>query len=107
MEFGSTKFRSAWAVLGSLHRTHGSSLNDEALDTLMIQVEVIVNSRLLKIPLTIETIADGTSEAATSLSNLLTIKSKVVMPPPRSLGTPDLYSRRWRRIQHIANEFWR
>ena len=103
MEFGSTKFRSARAVLGSLHRTRGSSLNDEALNTLIIQVEAIVNSR----PLTIETIADGTSEAAISPSNLLTMKSKVVMPPPGSLGTPDLYSRRWRRIQHTANEFWR
>ena len=30
-----------------------------------------------------------------------------MMPPPGSFGTPDLYSRRrWRRIQHIANEFW-
>ena len=47
------------------------------------------------------------SKAAISPSNLLTMKSKVVMPPPGSFGTPDLYSRRrWRRIQHIANEFW-
>ena len=36
---------------------------------------VIVNSR----PLAIETIADGTSEAAISPSNLLTMKLKVVM----------------------------
>ena len=35
------------------------------------------------------------------------MKLKVVMPPPGSFGTPDLYSqRRQRRIQHIANEFW-
>ena len=55
----------------------------------------------------IETIADGTSESAISTSNLLTMKSKVVIPPPGSFGTPDHYSRRrWRRIQHIANEFW-
>ena len=94
------QIRSARAVLGSRLRTHGSSLNDEALITLMI---VIVNSR----PLAIETIADGTSEAAISPSNLLTMKSKVVMPPPGSFGTPDLYRRRrWKRIQHIANKFW-
>ena len=96
------QIRSAMAVLGLLLRTHGSSLNDEALSTLMIQVEATVNSR----PLTIETIADGISEAAISPSNLLTIKSKIVMPPPVSFGTPDHYSRRWIRIQHIANEFW-
>ena len=69
----------------------------------MIKVEAIVNSRSL----TIETIADGTSEAAISPSNLLTMKSKVVMPPPGSFETLDFYRRkRWRRIQHIENEFW-
>ena len=89
--------------MGSLLRTHGPSLNDETLNTLMIEVEAIVKSR----PLTIETIADGTSEVAISPLNLLTMKSKVVMPPPGSFGTPDLYSRRGkRRIQHIANELW-
>ena len=62
-----------------------------------------MNSRSL----TIETIADGTSEAAISPSNLLTMKSKVAMPPPGSFGAPDLYRRKiWRRIQHIANEVW-
>ena len=62
-----------------------------------------MNSR----PLTIETIADGTNETAIPPSNLLTMKSKVVMPHPGSFWTPDLYSRRrWRKIQHIANKFW-
>ena len=55
----------------------------------MIEVEARVNSR----PLTIEIIADGTTEAAISPLNLLTMKSKNVMPPG-SFGTPDLYSRR-------------
>ena len=85
------------------YSSHGSSLNDEALNTLIIEVEVTVNSR----PLTIETIADGASRAAMLPSNLLTMKSKIVMPPPGSFRMPDFYSRRrWRKIQHIANEFW-
>ena len=70
------QIRSARAVLGSLLKTHGSNLNDESIET-------------------IEHIADGTSEAAISPSNLLTMKSKVVMPDPRSFGTPGLYSRRY------------
>ena len=38
------QIRSARAVLESILKTHGSSLNDEALNTLMIAVEAIVNS---------------------------------------------------------------
>ena len=54
-----------------------------------------------------KTINDVNSEVAISPSHILTIKSKVVMPPPGVLGKPDLYCRRrWRRIQHISNEFW-
>ena len=40
-------------------------------------------------------------------SNILTMKSKVVLPPPGHFVKADEYSRkRWRHIQHIANEFW-
>ena len=29
------------------------------------------------------------------------------MPPPGNLNRPDIYrQRRWRRIQHLGNEFW-
>ena len=57
------------------------------------------------------TINDVNSEVAISPSHILTMKSKVVMPPPGVFGKPDLYCRRrWRRIQDISNEFrsrWR
>ena len=88
------------AVLVSLLRTHGPNLNYEDLNTL-IEVEAVVNFRSL----TIETIADGTSEAAISPSNLLTMKSKVVMPHPRSLGTLDLYSRRISDLKALPMNF--
>ena len=97
------QIRTAQAILSSLRKTHGQSLNTEGLYTLMAEVEAIVNSR----PLTVETIADGTSEVAISPSNLLTMKSKVIMPPPGIFPRPDVYSRkRLHRVQHISNEFW-
>ena len=79
------------------------SLDEESLSTLFAEVEAIVNSR----PMVVETINDVNSEVALSPSHILTMKSKVVMPPPGVFGKPDLYCRRrWRRIQHISNEFW-
>ena len=67
------------------------------------RIEAIINSR----PLVVETISDANSEVAISPSHLLTMKSKVVMPPPGVFLTPDLYcKKRWRRVQHISNEFW-
>lgn len=35
------------------------------------------------------------------------MKTKVVLPPPRTFQSPDKYCRiRWRRVQHLANAFW-
>ena len=92
------QIRTARCILNALLKTHGRSLNDEALHTLLIEVEAIVNSR----PLTVETTNDVGSYIPLSPSNLLTMKSKVVLPPPGSFTPADLYSRkRWRRVQHI------
>ena len=90
-------------ILSALLKQHGTSLNDESLITLLTEVESIVNSR----PLTVETLGDVGSEAPLSPVNLLSMKSNVVLPPPGDFKKHDLYSRRrWRRIQHIADEFW-
>ena len=69
----------------------------------MAEAEVVVNSR----PLTVETISNVTRPLPLSPSNLLTMKSNIVMPPPGRFESPDLYTRKWwRRVQHIVNEFW-
>ena len=69
----------------------------------MTEVEGILNSR----PRTVEAINDPTNFQPIYPINLLTMKLKVVSPPPGKFLKPDVYSkRRWRRIQHIANEFW-
>ena len=92
---------SARTILEGLLKVHSHSLNDESLRTLMAEVQLIINLR----PLTVETISESKSEIPSS--NLLTMKTSVVMPPPGKFSKPDAYSkRRWRRVQHIAREFW-
>ena len=94
---------SARAILMSLLHTHGRSLNNDSLRTLLVETEAIVNSRSL----TADTLGDVQSEQPICPCNILTIKSKVVLPPPGHFMKADEYSRkRWRRIQHIANDFW-
>ena len=90
------QIRSARAILGLLLKTHGECLDDESLLTVITEMEGILNSSL-----------QSTSLQPLSPVNILTMKSKVVSPPPGEFSKPDIYSRkRWRRIQHIANEFW-
>ena len=72
------QIRSCRTVLSFLTRTHSMSLDEESLSTLSTEVEAIVNSR----PTVVETITDVNSEVAISPSHILTMKSKVVMPPP-------------------------
>ena len=97
------QIRSARTILMSLLHTHGRSLNDESLRTLLAETEAIVNSR----PLTVDTLGDVQSKQPICPSNILTMKSKVVLPPPGHFVKADEYSRkRWRRIQHITNECW-
>ena len=94
--------RSARAILSSLLSTRGKSLDKESLLTLVAKTEGILNSR----PLTLETISDPTSDLPLAPSNILTMKSKVVMPLPGDFSRPDLCCRkRWRHVQHIASEF--
>ena len=97
------QIQTARNILAALLKTHGHSLNDEGLRTLVAETEAIINSR----PLTVESLSDVNSEIPLSPSNLLTMKSDVIMPPPGVFNRPDLYPcRRWRRVQHIAGEFW-
>ena len=87
----------------SFLKTHGTSLNDESLHTLLIEVEGIVNSRPLKTDL----LSDANSMIPLSTINLLTLKSRIVILPPGVYTAPDIYCRKhYRRVQHISNEFW-
>ena len=97
------QIRSARSILSSLLKTHDHSMKDESLNTLMAEVEAILNS----CPLTVELLNDGSSINPICPSNILSMKSKVVMSPPGEFVQADIYSlKRWHRVQHIAEEFW-
>ena len=96
------QIRSVRNVLASILERHGTQLDDESLRTFMVEAEAIVNCR----PLTIDTINSSQCPEPLTTNHLLTMKSKVVMPPPGDFQQADLYlSKRWRHVQYLANEF--
>ena len=96
------QIRTVRSILSSLLRDYGHALNDESLRTLMTKVECIVNSRPLTFPS-----GDATDLQPLTPNHILTMKSKVVMPPPGDFQKDDVYLRkRWRRVQYMANIFW-
>ena len=93
------QIRSARKILESLLKTHGGSLSDKSLQTLLVEVEAIVKSH----PLTIDFLSSINSLIPLSPINLLTMESNMVMPPPVVFSTHDIYSHKhW----FISNDFW-
>ena len=96
------QIRTVRSVLSGLLKEHSGRLDDESFRTLLTEVEAIVNSR----PLAVDNLNDETTDPLTP-NHLLTMKSKVLLPPPGVFQKADVYCRkRWRAVQHLANEFW-
>ena len=58
-------------------------------------------------PLTTESITSPASAEALTPNHFLTLKTKVVLPPPGVFTSADLHSRKWwGRVQHLTNELW-
>ena len=95
------QIRTVRNVLQALLEKNSQQLDDESLRTLMAEVMAVVNSR----PLTYD--LEDPEQVPLNPNMILTGKTKVVLPPPGKFQREDLYvRRRWRRVQHLANEFW-
>jgi hypothetical protein len=98
------QIRTARNVLQTLLGKCGAQLDDESLRTLMYEAMAIINSR----PITVESIEDPTSIEPLTPNHLLHMKTDIVLPPPGEFQREDIYvRRRWRRVQHMLNEFWK
>ena len=97
------QIRTVRNALEPLLLASASHLDDESFRTFLTEVENIINSR----PLTTENLCDPDSPEPLTPNHLLTMKHKLLLPPPGRFVKADQYARkRWRRVQYLANEFW-
>lgn len=76
-------------------------LDDEALTTLMCLAESIVNSR----PIT-KVSDDARDPTPLTPNHLLLLRSGPTLPPGLFVKQ-DMYKRRWRQVQYLADIFWK
>ena len=76
--------RTARNTLDGLLEQHGTQLDEESLRTLLCEVECIVNSRPIAG-------TNSVNEELLTLNHLLTMKTRVLMPPPGEFQRNDMY----------------
>jgi hypothetical protein len=97
------QIRTIRSVLTGILDQAGGRLDTSSLRTFLYEAMAIVNSR----PIAVDHPNDPREPAPITPNHLLTMKSGIVMPPPGNFVREDLYARkRWRKVQHLANEFW-
>ena len=81
--------------------TREQILDDEGINTLMCEVEAIINGR----PIT--KLSDDPRDMEPLTPNHLLMLRAGPTVPPATLTKQDIYGRRWRQVQYLANVFWR
>lgn len=78
------------------------TLTDESLQTLLCEVEAIINGR----PIT-KVSDDPLDLEALTPNHLLLMKSKPELPPTVTRETDPYVRQRWRQVQYMTDLFWR
>ena len=94
--------RSVRKILHHLLQEQMTSLDDELLQTLMCEVEFILNSR----PISAGSDNPRDLEALTP-NHLLLIGPNQGLPPGIFCSADNYSRRRWRQIQYLSNVFWK
>ena len=93
------QIRSTCSILIAILKTHGTSLNDESLQTLLVKVEAIVNTR----PNTSKSLSDVHNPVPLCPMYLLTMKSRLALPLPREFQKEDIYYKtQWACVQKLS-----
>ncbi|XP_070550706.1 uncharacterized protein [Ptychodera flava] len=96
------QIRTVRKILYGLLREQKGCMDDEGLQTLMCEVEAVINSR----PLT--RVSNDTTDPHPLTPNDLLLLRSGQEPPPGVFQKEDNFARkRWRQVQHLANVFWR
>lgn len=91
------------SIRGLLNSTlRAQSLDEEGLQTVLCEVESILNSR----PLTKESTDLNDLEALTP-NHLLLLKTQPCLPPGLFHKEDSYARRRWRQVQYISDLFWK
>ena len=77
-----------------------SRLNDEILETIFCEIEMIVNNRPLS------KFSDHHSDLSPLTPNHLMLLKGGPNYPIGKFDKDDVYRRRWRHVQHVADRFW-
>ena len=84
------QIQSARSIFSAILRNHGEGLNNESFRTLLLEVEGIINS----LPITCESIGDANSIIPLIPMQLLSSKTRIVMPLPATFQKEVMYYRK-------------
>ncbi|KAL3973900.1 serine/threonine kinase 17 [Sarotherodon galilaeus] len=97
------QIRTVRNILRSTVSLSSGRMDDTSLRTFFYEAMAIVNSR----PLTVDNLSDPSSPEPLTPNHLLTMKSKISLPPPGTFIKEDIYARkRWRQVQYLSEQFW-